>query len=67
MNLVYAAIVLALIAALVDWFVGGMSGDFRKIVIVGIVVLFIVGLILLLFPGLFSSLGRFLNPGGNHG
>jgi hypothetical protein len=59
MNLVYAAIVLALIAALVDWFVGGMSGDLRKIVVVGIIILFVVGLILLLFPGLFSSLGRF--------
>jgi hypothetical protein len=51
MNLILVAIVLAIIAALVEHFVG-LGEPWKKIVIAGIVVLFVVGLILLLLPGI---------------
>lgn len=51
------AIGLALIAAFCDWYFG-IKEPWRKIIIVGIAVLLIVGLINLLAPGLLSSLGR---------
>lgn len=50
MHLVYAAIILAIIAAVVQALVG-IAEPWRKIIFIGIVVLFIVGLLLLLLPG----------------
>lgn len=51
MNLIIAAIVLAIIAAVIDhlW---GIGEPWRKLVYAGVVVIFVVGLILLLVPGL---------------
>jgi membrane protein YdbS with pleckstrin-like domain len=51
------AIVLAILAALVDYFFG-IAEPWRKIIFAGIVVLFVIGVIMLLAPGLFSGLGR---------
>lgn len=51
MNLIIAAIVLAFIAAAFEHFIG-LGEPWKKIAIFGIVVIFIVGLILLLLPGL---------------
>lgn len=51
MNLIIAAIVLAIIAAVCDKFFG-IGEPWRKIIFVGIAVIFIVGLVLLLLPGL---------------
>jgi hypothetical protein len=45
--------VLAIVAALIDRFFG-IKDPWRKIVYAGVVVLFIVGLLLLLVPGLFG-------------
>jgi hypothetical protein len=59
MNLIYVAIVLAIIAAGVDYFIGGIQEPWRKIVIAGIVVIFVLGLLLVLVPGVFPlRLGR---------
>lgn len=55
MNLLYAAIVLAIVAALVDAFVG-IKEPWRKIIYAGVVVLFVIGLILFLVPGIFRGL-----------
>lgn len=55
--MIVTAIVLAIIAAVVDYFFG-IEEPWRKVIYVGIVILFVVGLILLLVPGLFSGLGR---------
>lgn len=52
--LVYA-IILAIVAAACDYFFG-IKEPWRKIIYVGIVVLFIIGLILLLIPGFFSGM-----------
>ena len=56
MNLLVAAIVLALIAAAIDYFIG-IREPWRKIVYAGIIVIFIVGLVLLLIPGLIPLRG----------
>jgi hypothetical protein len=50
MNLIYIAIVLAILAALIDYFIG-IAEPWRKVLIAGIVVLFILGLLMLLLPG----------------
>lgn len=52
--MIITAIVLALIAAAIDYFIG-IKEPWRKIIYIGIVVIFVVGLILLvlgLVPGL---------------
>lgn len=49
--MIVTAIVLALIAAAIDHFVG-IAEPWRRIIYAGIVVLFVLGIILLLFPGL---------------
>jgi membrane protein YdbS with pleckstrin-like domain len=55
---IVTAIILAIIAALVDYFFG-IPEPWRKIIWVGIVILLIIGIVLLLVPGLFSHLGRY--------
>lgn len=50
MNLLVLAIVLAIIAAVVDHFFG-LGDPWRKIVYVGTIIIFVVGLVLLLVPG----------------
>lgn len=50
MNLIVFAIVLAMIAAAIEYFIG-IAEPWKKIIIAGIVVIFILGLILLLWPG----------------
>jgi cation transporter-like permease len=50
--MIVTAIVLAVIAALVDYFFG-IKEPWRKIIYIGIVVLLIFGIVLLLVPGLF--------------
>lgn len=52
MNLLLLAVVLALVAAAVDYFIG-IKEPWRKIVLAGVVVIFVVGLILLVVPGIF--------------
>lgn len=54
--MIVTAVVLAIIAAVCDK-VWGIPAPWRTIIYAGVVVLFIVGLILLLAPGLFSGLG----------
>lgn len=49
--MIVTAIVLALISAAIDYFIG-IKEPWRKIIYIGIVVIFVVGLILLLVPGL---------------
>lgn len=49
--MIVTAIVLALIAAAIDYFIG-ITEPWRKIVYAGIIVLFVIGLIMLLVPGL---------------
>ena len=49
--MIVTAIVLAIIAAVVDYFFG-IKDPWRTIIYVGIIVLFLVGIILLLVPGL---------------
>ena len=51
MNLLVLAIVLAIIAAVIDKFFG-IAEPWRTIVYAGVVIVFIVGLVLLLIPGL---------------
>lgn len=52
------AIVLAIVAALIDYFFG-IKDPWRKIIYIGIVVLLVVGIVVLLVPGLFPlRLGR---------
>jgi len=46
------AIILAILVALLEWFIGGIGEPWRKIVIAGVVILFILGLLVLLVPGL---------------
>jgi hypothetical protein len=48
--MIVTAIVLALIAAALDYFVG-IPEPWRKLVFAGIVILFVVGLIYLVLPG----------------
>lgn len=55
--MIVTAIVLAIIAAAIDYFIG-IKEPWRKLIYVGIVILFIVGLVLLVLPGLFTGLGR---------
>lgn len=58
--MIVTAIVLAIIAAAVDYFLeGGIKEPWRKLIFAGIVILFVIGLIMLLAPGFFSGLGRF--------
>lgn len=45
------AIALAIIAAVIEHLVG-INEPWRKVILIGIVVLFVVGLISLIFPGL---------------
>lgn len=49
--MIVTAVVLALIAAAIDHFVG-IAEPWRKVVFAGIVVVFIIGLIQLLAPGI---------------
>jgi hypothetical protein len=51
MNLIIAAIVLAIIAAVIDhlW---GIGEPWKKIIYAGVVIIFVIGLVLLLVPGL---------------
>lgn len=49
--MIVTAIVLAIIAAVIDYFVG-IQEPWRKIIYAGIIVLFVIGLVLLLVPGL---------------
>jgi len=51
MNLIVAAVVLALIAAAVDHFFG-IAQPWKQIIIAGIVIILVLGIVLLLFPGL---------------
>lgn len=56
--MIVTAIVLAIIAAICDYFFG-IKDPWNKLIYVGIIILFVVGLILLLVPGLIPiSLGR---------
>jgi hypothetical protein len=55
--MIVTAIVLALIAAALDHFIG-IAEPWRKIIYAGIIVVFVVGLILLLFPGMIPITGR---------
>jgi len=48
---IVTAVVLAIIAAAIDHFFG-INEPWRKIIFAGIVLLFVIGLILLLVPGL---------------
>ena len=49
--MIVTAIALAIIAAIVDWWIG-IKDPWRMLIYAGIVVLFVVGVILLIFPGL---------------
>lgn len=49
--MIVTAIVLAVIAAAVDYFIG-IKEPWRKIIYIGIVILLVVGVIVLLFPGI---------------
>lgn len=49
--MIVTAIVLAIIAAIIDYFVG-IQEPWRKIIYVGIIVIFVVGVVLLLVPGI---------------
>lgn len=55
--MIVTAIVLAIVAALCDYFFG-IPEPWRKLVFAGIVILFIIGVVLLLAPGIFSGIGR---------
>lgn len=50
MNLIVIAVLLALIVGAVDYFIG-LKDDVRKVAIAGVVILLIVGIILLFWPG----------------
>lgn len=50
--MIVSAIVLAIIAAVIDYY-WGIKEPWRKIVWIGIVVLLVFGIVLLLVPGLF--------------
>lgn len=49
--MIVTAIVLAVIAALFDHFFG-IKEPWRKIIFVGIVILLVIGIVLLIFPGI---------------
>ncbi len=49
--MIVTAIVLGIIAAIIDHFFG-IAEPWRKIVYIGVVVLLVLGIVLLLFPGL---------------
>lgn len=51
MNLIVAAIVLAIIAAICDHFFG-IAEPWKKLIYVGCVIILVVGLVLLLVPGI---------------
>lgn len=55
--MIVTAIALAIIAALIDYFVGGIKEPWRKIIFAGIIVLFVLGLILVIFPGVLPLRG----------
>lgn len=55
--MIVTAIVLAIIAAVCDYFFD-IKEPWRKIIFAGIVILFVIGVIMLLVPGVFSGLGR---------
>lgn len=54
--MIVTAIVLAIIAAVVEYF-AGIPEPWRKIIFAGIVVIFVIGLIQLLLPGLIPLRG----------
>jgi len=51
--MIMTAIALAIVAALIDYFFG-IKDPWRKVIYIGIVVLLILGILLLVFPGLLS-------------
>jgi membrane protein YdbS with pleckstrin-like domain len=53
------AVVLAIIVGVLEVLGYKLPDPWRMIVIVAIVVLLVVGIILLVFPGVFSGLGRY--------
>lgn len=53
--MIVTAIAIAICAALVDYFFG-IKDPWKKIIYIGCVVLLILGIILLVFPGLFAGL-----------
>lgn len=48
--MIVTAIVLAVVAAVIDYFVG-IKEPWRKIIYIGVIILLVVGVVLLLFPG----------------
>lgn len=50
--MITTAIVLGILAAILDWFIGGIKEPWRMVILIGVVVLLIVGIIMLLVPGL---------------
>lgn len=48
MNIFVMAIVLALLAAALDWWIGGIKEPWRKCIFAGVVILLVVGLLFLL-------------------
>lgn len=54
--MITTAIVLAILAALLDWYIEGIKEPWRKVILAGIVVLLILGIVMLVFPGLLPSL-----------
>lgn len=55
MNLLAWSIIIAIIAAIVDATLG-IKEPWKKLIYVGVLVVFIVGLILFLFPGILAPL-----------
>lgn len=49
--MIVTAIVLAVLAAVIDWWIG-IKDPWRMIIYVGIVVLLVIGIVLLFIPGL---------------
>jgi hypothetical protein len=57
--MIVTAIVLAIVAAAIDYWVG-IKEPWRKIIYIGIIILLVVGVILLLFPGVLPiNIGRY--------
>lgn len=50
--MITTAIVLGILAAILDWFIGGIKEPWRMVILIGVVVLLIVGIVMLLVPGL---------------
>ena len=55
--MIVTAVVLAIIIAVIEIYCGGIKEPWRQIVIAGVVILFVVGLIMLLAPGLIPLRG----------